>query len=429
MVGKGVGFSMRVTKIQAAAPKPPSRKNAAAYTRVSDGKDAMLHSLSAQVAYYSALIQRNPEWSYCGVYSDEDYTGTKDNRPEFQRLLRDCRAGKIDIILTKSISRLARNTVTLLETLRELTALGVSVYIERENRWSNGGDGELLLSILASFSQEESRSVSENCRWRIRQDFEAGKPTPCRVFGYRQEGDTFIIVPEEAEIVKQIFADYLSGSGLLAIQKKLLTQGVTFSKNGLAGMIRNEKYVGDLLLQKSFTQDHLSKRKVKNTGQLPQFLVSDNHPAIIDRATFDAVQAEIARRAVAHHPAPLNRGNYELTGKIRCGICGAPYRHKIAGATQKYKKPVWICSTFNTLGKAHCPSQQIPDDTLQAKVAEAGGLEGLIEIVVPGPFSLFIIYKGGKQMDLTWAHPSRRESWTPEMKEAVRQKNLRRAAE
>ena len=139
---------MRVTKIQAAAPKPPSRKNAAAYTRVSDGKDAMLHSLSAQVAYYSALIQRNPEWSYCGVYSDEDYTGTKDNRPEFQRLLRDCRAGKIDIILTKSISRLARNTVTLLETLRELSALNISVYFEKENLFTVGeGNLKTLMYI------------------------------------------------------------------------------------------------------------------------------------------------------------------------------------------------------------------------------------------------------------------------------------------
>jgi len=415
---------LHIKRIEACTP-PPRRKNAAAYTRVSDGKDAMLHSLSAQVSYYSALIQRNPEWNYCGVYSDEDYTGTKAERPEFQRLLEDCRAGKIDIVLTKSISRLARNTVTLLATLRELTALGVAVFFEKEGLWSNGGDGELLLSILASYAQEESRSVSENCRWRIRQDFEAGKSTPCRVFGYIQEGDTFTIIPDEAAVVQQIFTDYLGGMGILAIQKKLLAQGITFSKNGLAGMIRNEKYVGDLLLQKSFTQDHLSKRRLKNIGQLPQYLVRDNHPAIIDRTTFEAVQAEIARRAANHKQAPHPKGNYELSGLIRCGICGAPFGHKIAGAGPKYKKPVWICHTYNTLGKAHCPSQQIPDDILQAKVAEAGGLEGLMEILVPGPFMLSFIYKGGRRVDLTWAHPSRRESWTPEMKDEARRRNLK----
>ena len=222
---------MYIKRIEACTP-PPRRKNAAAYPRVSDGKDAMLHSLSAQVSYYSGLIQRNPEWNYCGVYSDEDYTGTKAERPEFQRLLEDCRAGKVDIVLTKSISRLARNTVTLLATLRELTALGVAVFFEKEGLWSNGGDGELLLSILSSYAQEESRSVSENCRWRIRRDFEAGKPTHSRAYGYLQEGDTFAIIPDEAAVVKQIFSDYLGGMGILAIQKKLLAQGITFSKNG-----------------------------------------------------------------------------------------------------------------------------------------------------------------------------------------------------
>ncbi|MCL2105822.1 MAG: recombinase family protein [Oscillospiraceae bacterium] len=415
---------MHIKRIEACMP-PQRRKNAVAYTRVSDGKDAMLHSLSAQVSYYSALIQRNPEWNYCGVYSDEDYTGTKAERPEFQRLLEDCRAGKIDIVLTKSISRLARNTVTLLATLRELTALGVAVFFEKEGLWSNGGDGELLLSILASYAQEESRSVSENCRWRIRRDFEAGKPTHSRAYGYLQEGDTFAIIPDEAAVVKQIFSDYLGGMGILAIQKKLLAQGITFSKNGLAGMIRNEKYAGDLLLQKSFTQDHLSKRKVKNIGQLPQYLVRDNHPAIIDRVIFDAVQAEIARRAAKQHPAPHPKGNYELTGKIRCGICGAPFGHKIAGSAPKYKKPVWICRTYNTLGKAHCPSQQIPDDILRAKVEEAGGMKDIEEIIVPGPFSLSFIYKGNRRVDLTWAHPSRRDSWTPEMKDEARRRNLK----
>ena len=288
---------MTITKIQSKTPHQLARKRTAGYARVSSGKDAMLQSLSAQVAYYSQKIQANPEWQYCGVYADEDYTGTKENRPEFQRLLADCRAGKLEIVLTKSISRFARNTVTLLETLREFRELGVSVFFEKEGMWSDSGDGELLLTILASYAQEESRSVSENCTWRIRRQFAEGKPTPCKVYGYTRE---YEIIPEEAAVVKDIFADYLSGMGILAIQKKLLAQGITLGKNRLAGLLRNEKYVGDLLLQKSFIKDHLSKKKVKNTGQLPQYLVSNNHPAIIDRVTFDAVQVEIARRATIY---------------------------------------------------------------------------------------------------------------------------------
>jgi len=409
---------MKITRIQA-PPKPPERQRVAGYARVSDGKDAMLRSLSAQVSYYSGLIQRNPEWVYCGVYADEDYTGTKDDRPEFQRLLEDCRAGKLDLVITKSVSRFARNTVTTLETVRELRALNIGVFFEEQGINTLGADGEFLLTLLASYAQEESYSCSENCKWRIRKQFAEGKPTPCKVYGYTRD---YEIISEEAAVVRQIFADYLGGMGVLAIQKKLLAQGITFNKNALAGMIRNVKYTGNLLLQKTYTQDHLSKRRLKNTGQLPMYLVEGNHAPIIDRATYDAAQAEIARRAAAHVPAPPKE-QYPFTGLIRCGICGAPFGHKIAGAGPRYKKPVWICNTYNTLGKAHCPSQMIPEDILEAKTLEAGGFAGLKEIQVPGPNLLLFIYEGDKQVELAWAHPSRRESWTPEMREAARQKS------
>ena len=165
-----------IRKMEAGIPSLSQRRRVAAYARVSSGKDAMLHSLAAQVSYYSDHIQKNPEWEYAGVYVDEALTGTKDNREGFQRLLADCRAGKIDMVLTKSISRFARNTVTLLETVRELKTLGVDVYFEEQNIHSLSGDGELMLTILASYAQEESRSVSENCKWRIRQKFQQGIP-------------------------------------------------------------------------------------------------------------------------------------------------------------------------------------------------------------------------------------------------------------
>jgi hypothetical protein len=223
---------------------------------------------------------------------------------------------------------------------------------------------------------------------------------------------------------------YLGGMGILAIHKKLLAEGVDFSKNGLIGLLRNEKYAGDLLLQKTFVADHLTKKKKKNTGQLPMYYVRDAHEAIIPRWQFEAVKAEMARRSARHHQTIPPGTVYNLSSKIRCGICGAPYRHKIAGSEQKYKKPVWICATFNTLGKEHCASQQIPDDIMQAKLAEAGGPAGLQEIRVLGPGRLAFAYTDGRRVDLPWQNPSRRESWTPAMKEAARQKeNDRRAAQ
>jgi hypothetical protein len=179
--------------------------------------------------------------------------------------------------------------------------------------------------------------------------------------------------------------------------------------------------------QKSLTTDHLSKRKVKNTGQLPQYLVKDNHEAIISHEQFEAAQREIARRAAQQHQTPRPAKPYPFTGLMRCGICGAPYRHKIAGSAAKYKKSVWICDTFNTLGKAHCASQQIPEDILVAKTQEAGGFEGIQRIEVPEPFQLSFYYKKGRQVDLTWRHASRRECWSQEMREAARQKSKKGA--
>jgi DNA invertase Pin-like site-specific DNA recombinase len=393
----------------------------AGYARVSDGKEAMLHSLSAQVSYYSELIQSRSDWIFAGVYADEAATGTKDSRAEFQRLLADCRAGKIDGVITKSIARFARNTVTLLETVRELKLLGIDVYFEEQRIHSMSGDGELMLSILAAYAQEESLAVSENCKWRVRKQYQEGKPTGCTVFGYKISHGVFTIIPEEAAIVKGIFKDYLAGLGIETLSKMY-----GFSATAIRQMLRNEKYIGHLLLQKSFVEDHISKRKVKNIGQLPQFLVEDNHEAIIDRATFDAVQAEIARRAQKHQPNPKAPATYPFTGLIKCGICGAGYRRKHAAAGSKYEKIVWICDTFNTRGKAACPSQQIPENILIAKVEEAGGFDGLIEIRVPGHNSLSFLYNDGRQVDLPWIHPSRRESWTPEMKQAARNKTLQK---
>lgn len=263
-----------IRKISPPATLIPKRERVAAYARVSSGKDAMLHSLSAQVSYCSNYIQKHKEWQYVGVYADEALTGTKDTRTEFQRLLADCRAGLIDLVITKSISRLARNTVTMLETVRELKNLNVDVFFEKENIHSISGDGELMLTILASFAQEESLSVSENCKWRIRDKFKKGIPNTLDVYGYRISGSEFEIEPKEAEVVRKIFSEFLSGKGRLAIAKELNAIGMRTKNNKewtsdkIREILRNEKYAGDLLLQKKYIGNHLEKKTLKNDGKL-----------------------------------------------------------------------------------------------------------------------------------------------------------------
>jgi len=352
----------------------------AAYARVSCGTDGMLHSLAAQVSHYSSLIQSRPDWEYIGVYADEALTGTKDNRPEFQRLLADCRAGRIDIVLTKSISRFARNTVTLLETVRELKALGIGVLFEEQNINTLSADGELMLSILASYAQEESYSASENCKWRIRKDFQEGKPCGyIRIFGYDFKDGKLTVVSEEAEVVRMIFADYLGGMSQSAIVKKLTRLGIPTKTGGqwneraIGGILSNEKCIGDMRLQKSFIADHITKRQRPNKGELPQYYVEGSHEAIIGRDTFEAAQAELARRA-AKVKRPSTRTVNEFSGIIRCSRCGASFRRNTNKAGTKYAKVTWACATYIRKGKDECPAKRIPEDILRTKCAEVLGL-------------------------------------------------------
>lgn len=346
------------------------KRRVAAYARVSCGKDAMLHSLAAQIDYYRDFIQNNPDWEFAGVYADEAKTGTKEDREQFQRLLADCRNGAIDMVVTKSISRFARNTVTLLETVRELKALDVEVWFEEQNIYTFSADGEMALTLLASFAQAESLSCSDNCKWRIRKGFEVGRTNSCTMLGYRLVDGVFTLVPEEAEIVRRIFALYLSGLGTQKICKILNEDGVStrlgceWHPSAIRTILENEKYAGDLLLQKTFRLDHLSKKQVDNTGQLPQFYVEDDHEAIVSKANFAAVQAELARRKSAHTG---ERGvSSVFTGLIHCSGCGKNYCRKTTASGV-----VWCCSTYNTKGKRYCTtSKVIPEKTLKAACAQ-----------------------------------------------------------
>lgn len=430
---------LKITTIKRTNLQSIQRKRVAAYARVSSGKDAMLHSLSAQISYYNSYIGKRGDWKFAGIYADEAITGTKDARPEFQRLLEDCRSKKIDMVITKSITRFARNTVTLLKAVRELKLLGIDVYFEKENIHSLSADGEFMLTILASYAQEESRSVSENLKWRIRKMFAKGRPNAGNMFGYKLFDGTLYVIPEEAEIVKTIFSDYLSGMGFYAIAKKLNDAGIptrsgaVWDKSTIQKMLRNEKYSGDMLLQKTFSLDHLSKKKMMNHGELPMYQVIDSHEAIIDKVTFAKVQSEIKQRAAKFHPKPKLNETYSFTGLISCGLCGKHYRRKQANVGTKYVKPVWICETFNTFGKKYCPSIQIPESILISKTAEVLGTSDLndellkkniLRIQIPDHNRIVYVFKDGHSVEVTWENPSRRESWDEAMKQVARERQL-----
>ena len=405
----------------------PKLKRVAAYARVSSGKDAMLHSLSAQVSYYSELIQNHSGWQYVGVYADEALTGTKENRENFQRLLADCRDGKVDLIITKSISRFARNTVTLLETVRELKNMGVDVFFEEQNIHSLSADGELMLTILASYAQEESRSASENIKWRVRHGFENGRTWNATVLGYRFDGGSYIVLEEEAETVRLIFDSYLQGQGTTAIANMLNAQsrpsrfGNAWGQTAVMKVLRNYTYTGNLLLQTTFSENHLTKRKQQNNGELPMYHIRDAHEAIIPLEQFNAVQEEIKRRSAEFYKPHKNKGQYAFSGIVECGCCGKHYRRKTTTGGQ-----VWICPTFNAKGKAACPSKQIPESVLEAVVDEVGGIGKITALQACNDNTLVLTLCSGEQIVKRWQDRSRRQSWTPEMKEMARQKELER---
>ena len=416
-----------VTQTRFSKTELPRAKRVAAYARVSSGKDAMLHSLSAQVSYYSNFIQNHGGWEYAGVYADEALTGTKDNRENFQRLLADCRNGKIDMILTKSVSRFARNTLTLLETVRELKSLGVDVYFEEQNIHTASSEGELMLTIIASYAQEESLSASENQKWRVRQQFQNGKPWRGFMMGYRYDGEKYVIVPEEAEVVRSIFRDYLDGKGMAAIMKRLneegiLTQqGFTWHQSAVSRILRNYAYTGNLLLQTKFRENHLTKRTLVNHGELPQYHAENTHEPIIDIGTYNLVQLEMARRA-ERFAKPQTKAKYPFTGLITCAGCGKHYRRKVTKTG-----PVWICTTYNTLGKKACPSKAIPETTLMALAAEIDDFSKITAITADKDNTLVFSLINGETIVKQWKDRSRSESWTPEMRAAVGKKTKERS--
>ena len=381
----------KINIIEPKVPQMPSRKKVAAYARVSMESERLQHSLSAQVSYYSSLIQQNPAWEYAGVYADDGITGTKTNdRTEFNRMIADCEAGKIDIILTKSISRFARNTVDLLNAVRHLKDLGISVQFEKEHIDSLSEDGELMLTLLASFAQEEVRSLSDNVKWGTRKRFEKGIPNGrFQIYGYRWDGDHLVVEPEEAKIVKLIYDNFLNGLSAESTEKQLEEMGVKsykgqhFGNTSIRQILGNITYTGNLLFQKEYTIDPISKKSRKNQGELPQYWVENTHEAIIPMEVYQAVQEEKARRRELGVFANWSINTSCFTSKIKCGRCGKSYQR----SNRKGRKDpdanytVWICGTRRKTGNAQCQNKDIPEPRLKEACAAVLGLDEFDETV------------------------------------------------
>ena len=426
-----------IKQVEFPVPAQPKTVRAAAYARVSTGKDAMLHSLSAQVSQYSKIIQNHPGWTFCGVYADEAFTGTKANREGFQNLLAECRAGHIDLVITKSISRFARNTVTLLETVRELRLLGVDVYFEEQNLHTISAEGELIMTILASYAQAESYSNSENMKWKIRQAFRQGEIFGLRnIFGYTVKKGNIEIDPERAEYVREIFRRVTNGESMRSVaqdlnkRKILCACGGKWNAHGIHCILANEKFTGNALLQKKYRNNHLEKKLVRNNGELPQYYAEGTHPAIIDCETFEQAQ-EILRKNLAARSHMPKRRTRPFTGKIVCGHCGKNYVRLTIG-----DRIYWHCSTLKNNGKGSCTAKRIPEHLLQSLTAEALGLPAfdayafeskITAVRAEENHTLVFCFKDGKETVKPWKTPSRAESWTPEMRaEAARKERERK---
>ena len=340
------------TAFRTAGPSVEQRKRrVAAYARVSTDLAEQLTSYEAQIRYYTEYIKSRPEWEFVKVYTDEGISGTSISRRDgFQEMMSNALSGKIDLILTKSVSRFARNTVDSLTSVRELKANGIEVYFEKENIWTFDSKGELLITIMSSLAQEESRSISENVKWGIRKRFQEGKPRfPYASLGYRKGADgNPEIVEEEAEIVRFIFSEFLLGRSISSIAKSLTDKGIPtphgkrkWSISAVKSMLRAERYTGSFTMQKTFTEDFISKKHVVNEGQLPMYHVEDNHPSIITHEMFAAAQDEFIRRA---EDGTKKESADIFASRIICGKCGSFYGRKTWHSTDQYTKRIWQCN-------------------------------------------------------------------------------------
>lgn len=342
-----------MTVISAQTPSAIKRRKVAAYARVSTDKEEQQNSYEAQVNYYTQFIQNNPEWEFVRVYADEGITGTSTKKRDgFKTMIQDALAGKIDLVLTKSVSRFARNTVDSLTAVRKLKDNHVEVFFEKENIYTFDSKGELLITIMSSLAQEESRSISLNTTWGKRKSFADGKVSLAysNFLGYKQGADDNLeIVEEEAVVIRRIYNEFLSGKTPYDIATRLTQDRVptpmrkeTWRVSAIESILQNEKYKGDAILQKTFVTDFLTKKVKKNEGEFPQYYIERNHPAIISPEVFEMVQEEFRRRKKA---GGFTRCYSPIAGRVICGDCGGYFGRKAWHSTEpQYKSYVWHCS-------------------------------------------------------------------------------------
>lgn len=365
------------------------QQRVAAYCRVSTEEEEQQSSYENQCNYYTDLIMKNPQWSMVGIFADEGISGTSaKKRDNFMRMIKACKQKKIDLILTKSISRFARNTVDCLHYTRLLKGWGIAVYFEKENINTLQEDSEFLITLYGAFAQQEIESLSANVNWGIQQSMREGKVRIQyrNLYAYRQGSDgTPEIISEQAEVVKEIYARYLAGASLRMIQDWLIENQIPNGRGqndwthvAIKGILTNEKYCGDVLMQKTYTPDCITHKSVKNRGERPMYLVQNNHPPIVDRGTYDAVQAEMARRSALRSPsrkAPTGQScytsKYALSDRVFCGECGTRYKRTTWSRNGK-KRIVWRCVSRLDYGTKYCHNSPTVDEArLQSAILAA----------------------------------------------------------
>ncbi|MCM1133462.1 MAG: recombinase family protein [Ruminococcus flavefaciens] len=356
----------------------PTKRKVAAYARVSTDSEDQLTSYEAQVSYYTDYIKSRQDWEFVKVYTDEGISGVSTKgRQGFNEMVADALAGKINLIITKSVSRFARNTVDSLTTIRKLKEHNVECYFEKEAIWSFDTKCELVLSVLSSIAQEESRSISENVTWGCRKKMSDGKYSmPYSSFlGYDKGEDGKLVVnPEQAKIVRLIFQLFLEGMSPYSIAKELTTRKIKTPMNRdkwnpstIRTILSNEKYKGDALLQKTFCSDFLTKKVVVNKGQIPQYYIEDDHEAIISPTIFDIVQEELKHRAKTNQR--YSRVSI-FSSKMKCADCGNWYGAKVWQSNTKYRKIIYQCN-FKFRQKSKCETPHLSEEDIKRMFVDA----------------------------------------------------------
>lgn len=355
------------------------RMAVAAYARVSTEREEQEDSFERQVEHYTTLIRSKSEWSFGGVYADPGITGTRaEKRPDFMRMIQDCRDGKIQKILVKSISRFARNTVDALNYIRELKDMGISIYFESENIDTLTPGGEVLITILAAMAEQESRTMSTNIKWSYQKKFKNGEVTlnTGMMLGYLKIDDgEYVINEEEAEIVRRIYREYISGITVTRICRGLETDGIPtklgkkhWRTSVILSILSNEKYTGNAILGKTFKPDVLTKHRQKNTGQAPMYYAENTHPAIIEKDIFEMAQSEMQRRKDDKDNAVGSSrytSKYPFSGLLVCGSCGHRLRRHVRTVGSGGKVPAWGCTNRIVNGRTVCDSHHINEDVLE----------------------------------------------------------------